>query len=408
MEIITYSDYKGYKEQLDRAIIETTQDFIVIGHLLRQARDTDILAESGYTSMGDFARHEYGLDESVTSRFINIAERYGDGSGRLKAEYSSFTYSKLGEMLTLPSEVAAIVTPDMTVKDIREIKDQVQEEEQISDVEVMIEAAEQEEPDILAEFMKNYLEERPEEFKALCETEDIAKAYDILAPQGRVTLIARVPGTGKIMISIENMDEVKAVYVRENRSEKLAFRDIDDAVSRLLESILNPPDSGDLGEVYKRLYGHELKDPAPEPRKPEKVKVTRPKPAKTHASVPKTHENVTETHESVPKAPENVPNVPESAQNDGESVQAEPENVMPEPITEENEQIATSQEDEERNITTLYDDTLRLISKMREAFEVRKWDQAIDALDPIRWKMKALKYKDQSTVDKALNKLMED
>lgn len=391
MEIITYNDYRGYKEQLDRAIIETTQNFVVIGHLLRQARDTDILAESGYTSMGDFARHEYGLDESVTSRFINIAERYGDGSGRLKSEYSSFTYSKLGEMLTLPSEVAAIVTPDMTVKDIREIKDQVQEEEQISDVEVMIEAAEQEEPDILVEFMKNYLEDRPEEFKALCETEDITKAYDILAPQGRVTLIARVPGTGKIMISIENMDEVKVVYVRENRSEKLAFRDIDDAVSRLFESIPNPPDPGDMGEVYKRLYGHELKAPAPEPRKPEKVKVTRPKPAKTHKSVPK-------VRESEPKAPESV-------QDTGESVQTD---VMPEPITDENEQIATSQEDEERNITTLYDDTLRLISKMRDAFEVRKWDRAIDALDPIRWKMKALKYKDQSTVDKALNRLMED
>ena len=228
-ELTTYNTYTEYKAQLDRAITETTQDFVVIGHLLMQARDTDILAASGYTSMGDFARSEYGLDESVTSRFINIAEKYGDGSGRLKAEYATYTYSKLGEMLTLPSEVAAIVTPDMTVKDIREIKSEVQEEEKISDVEVMIEASGQEEPDILAEFMKSYLEERPEEFKALCATEDITKAYDILAPQGRVTLIARVTGTGKIMISIESMDEVKAVYVRENRSEKLTFKDIDDA-----------------------------------------------------------------------------------------------------------------------------------------------------------------------------------
>ena len=194
-ELTTYNTYEEYKAQLDRAITETTQDFVVIGHLLMQARDTDILSSSGYTSMGDFARSEYGLDESVTSRFINIAEKYGDGSGRLKAEYTAYTYSKLGEMLTLPSEVAAIVTPDMTVKDIREIKSEVQEEQQISDVEVMIEAAGQEEPDILAEFMKSYLEERPEEFKALCSTEDITKAYDILAPQGRVTLIARVPGT---------------------------------------------------------------------------------------------------------------------------------------------------------------------------------------------------------------------
>lgn len=394
MEIMTYSDYRGYKEQLDRAINETTQNFVVIGHLLMKARDTDILAASGYTSMGDFARSEYGLDESVTSRFINIAERYGDGNGRLKAEYASFTYSKLGEMLTLPSEVASIVTPDMTVRDIREIKDQVQEEEQISDVEVMIEAAGQEMPDILAEFMKSYLEERPEEFKALCSTEDITKAYDILAPQGRVTLIARVPGTGKIMISIESMDEVKAVYVRENRSEKLTFKDINDAITRLFERVPYS-DSDGPGEVYSRIYGHEIAKAAPEPRKEEEVKVAKPK------------KTVQKPPESAQKAPESVQKAPEIVKEPEETLQKEPESIMPEPIEDENEKIATSQEDQERKIRTLYDDTLRLITKMRDAFEVRKWDQALEALAPIGWKIKALRGRDQSTVDKALDKLLE-
>ena len=395
MEIITYSDYRGYKEQLDRAITETTQNFVVIGHLLMQARDTDILSSSGYTSMGDFARSEYGLDESVTSRFINIAERYGDGSGRLRAEYASFTYSKLGEMLTLPSEVASIVTPDMTVKDIREIKEEVQEEQQISDVEVMIEAAGQEEPDILAEFMKSYLEDRPEEFKALCATEDITKAYDILAPQGRVTLIARVPGTGKIMISIESMDEVKVVYVRENRSEKLTFKDIDDAASRLFERVPYP-DSDDLGEVYSRIYGHEITKAAPEPVKLEKVKTSKPK-SKPKESTPKVPESVSKSEESAQKAPEIVKE-PE------ETLQKEPEDIMPEP----KEEIATSQEDEERRVITLYTDTLRLIDKLRESFEVRKWEQALDSLESIRMKTQALINTNVSTVDKALNTLLEE
>lgn len=391
MEIITYSDYRGYKEQLDRAINETTQNFVVIGHLLMQARDTDILSSSGYTSMGDFARSEYGLDESVTSRFINIAERYGDGSGRLRAEYASFTYSKLGEMLTLPSEVASIVTPDMTVKDIREIKEEVQEEQQISDVEVMIEAAGQEEPDILAEFMKSYLEDRPEEFKALCATEDITKAYDILAPQGRVTLIARVPGTGKIMISIESMDEVKVVYVRENRSEKLTFKDIDDAASRLFERVPYP-DSDDLGEVYSRIYGHEITKAAPESRKEEKVKAAKPK------------ESAQKQKESAQKAPESAQKTPESVSKTEKSVQNQSEDIMPEP----KEEIATSQEDEERRVITLYTDTLRLIDKLRESFEVRKWEQALDSLESIRMKTQTLINTNVSTVDKALNTLLEE
>lgn len=279
-ELTTYSTYTEYKAQLDRAITETTQDFVVIGHLLMQARDTDILSSSGYTSMGDFARSEYGLDESVTSRFINIAEKYGDGSGRLKAEYAAYTYSKLGEMLTLPSEVAAIVTPDMTVKDIREIKSEVQEEEKISDVEVMLEAAGQPERDILEEFVKAYLENRPEEFIAIGKAEDTEDVYDILAPQGRATLIARVPGTGKIMISIEGMEDVKVVYVRENRTEQLAFKDIDNAIMDLIGTIPFPE------QKYKDIYG---KDPEIEeaPKKPEKVKTSKPKPKPKTDSKPK-------------------------------------------------------------------------------------------------------------------------
>lgn len=384
MEILTYSDYRGYKEQLDRAINETTQNFVVIGYLLMQARDTDVLTTSGYTSMGEFARHEYGLDESVTSRFINIAERYGDGNGRLKAEYSAFTYSKLGEMLTLPSEVVSIVTPDMTVKDIREIKDQVQEEEHISDVEVMIEAAGQGEPDTLADFMKNYLEDRPEEFKALAQTEDIAKAYDILAPQGRVTLIARVTGVGKIMISIESMDEVKAVYIRENRSETLTFKDIDDALSRLFERVPYP-DTEDLNEVYRQMYGHEIQKETVQPPKPEKIKATKTKTA------PKQKKSVQKEPENVQKAPENV--------------QKAPENFMPEPQSDDSGEIATPQD---TKVPTLYHDTLMLIDKLRGAFENRKWEQALDGLDPIKWKIQTILNMDQALVDNALDALMED
>ena len=259
----------------------------------------------------------------------------------------------------------------MTVKDIREIKDEIQEEKQISDVEVMIEAAGQEETDILTEFMKGYLEDRPEEFKALCQTEDAAKAYDILAPQGRVTLIARVPGTGKIMISIESMDEVKAVYVRENRSEALTFKDIDDALSRLFERVPYP-DSEDLNEVYRQIYGHDIPKETPQPQKPERVKVSKPQ---------------------------------KSVQKTKKSVQKEPEIVMPEPKTEEKEENAISQE---AKVPALYHDTLTLIDKLRSAFENRKWEQALDGLDPIRWKIQTISKMDQAVVDNALDALMED
>ena len=180
------------------------------------------------------------------------------------------------------------------------------------------------------------------------------------------------------MISIESMDEVKAVYVRENRSEKLTFKDIDSAISRLFERVPYP-DNEDLGEVYSRIYGHDMKRASPEPVKLEKVKTSKPK------------------KESAPKAPESVSKQEESVQNQSED-------IMPEP----KEEIATSQEDEERRVITLYTDTLRLIDKLRESFEVRKWEQALDSIESIRMKTQALINTNVSTVDKALNKLMEE
>lgn len=176
---------------------------------------------------------------------------------------------------------------------------------------------------------------------------------------------------------------MRAVYVRENRSEKLTFKDIDNAITRLFERVPYP-DSDDLGEVYSRIYGHEIKEEKAEPQKPEKIKAAKPKSAqKPDKSVHKASEIV--------KEPE-------------KSVQKEPEIVMSEP----KEEIATSQEDEERRVITLYTDTLRLIDKLRESFEVRKWEQALDSLESIRMKTQALINTRVSTVDKALNTLLED
>ena len=75
-----YESYEEYKEQLDKALGAAVENFVVIGYLLRTAKeDPTILAGSGYSSIKEMAKEEYGLDESQVSRFISINERYGDG-----------------------------------------------------------------------------------------------------------------------------------------------------------------------------------------------------------------------------------------------------------------------------------------------------------------------------------------
>ena len=61
-------DYQGFKRDTDLAVekirtgaMTMAQGAVELGYQLKVARDTGVLQESGYSSMGEFARAEYGL-----------------------------------------------------------------------------------------------------------------------------------------------------------------------------------------------------------------------------------------------------------------------------------------------------------------------------------------------------------
>ena len=50
MDVITYQkSYREYKAELDSELQKTAEGFVRIGYLLKVARDTNVLAESGYS-----------------------------------------------------------------------------------------------------------------------------------------------------------------------------------------------------------------------------------------------------------------------------------------------------------------------------------------------------------------------
>ena len=71
--------YQEFKAATDREVYNQAEGFVRLGYLLRRAEDTEILAESGYKSVVEFARAEYGLTETYVSRYININKRYSEG-----------------------------------------------------------------------------------------------------------------------------------------------------------------------------------------------------------------------------------------------------------------------------------------------------------------------------------------
>lgn len=145
---ITLQDWMEWKEDIRNRLQETAENFVIIGYRLKQIRDSKMY-EKEYSSLSAFALQEYGLSKDVVSRFIKINDRFSlDGNSmELRAEYKGYGYSKLQEMLSLTPEEEKQVSPEMTVKEIRQIKDsrnkEPEEAEEIKETPARIEKYEE-------------------------------------------------------------------------------------------------------------------------------------------------------------------------------------------------------------------------------------------------------------------------
>lgn len=115
-------------ESAGRAIRKDMTDVarccVSIGFHLKAVRDRKLYMEMGYENLWDYAADQFGLSMSSTSRYIAINDRFsvGGNTPQLLPEYSKFSKSQLQEMLNMTPEQAGQVTEDMTVKEIRKLK----------------------------------------------------------------------------------------------------------------------------------------------------------------------------------------------------------------------------------------------------------------------------------------------
>lgn len=234
-QIIEYRTYQEYKEELDGELQRAAEGFVRIGYLLKVARDTNILEESGYKSVAEFAEMEYNLDKTQVSRFIHINDRFSQGgySDCLAEHYRGFGYAKLTLMLQLPDEINEELTPDYSKSEIQAIKEEIEEERAISDIEVILESASAavslEETD-LQRTVKKMGEDMPELFeemwKAYRSSWLIDRLQDIMTPEGQRIINVRIPGIGRKMLVMkdrDNGDEVVLVDVRTNEKQKYTW-----------------------------------------------------------------------------------------------------------------------------------------------------------------------------------------
>lgn len=126
-------EYEKYKEELRARLDETSENFIVIGYILKQVRDRRLYLNDGYSDINGFGMGTYGLSKATVSRFMNINTKFsvGGSSREIKPEYKGYGRSKIQEMLNVDAGDMELITADTTVEQVKELKKAENEQRQL-------------------------------------------------------------------------------------------------------------------------------------------------------------------------------------------------------------------------------------------------------------------------------------
>ena len=301
-EIIYQKSYEEYKMELDGELQKTAEGFVRIGYLLKVARDTNVLATSGYKTVAEFAQAEYNLDKTQVSRFISINDKFSEGgySDRLQADYRNYGYAKLTIMLQLPDEVNDLLDPTMSKAEIQSVHAEYKEEMQKTDLEVLMEEPmkeperqqdrEEREESLLDKAIYLICRNEPELYEqAYCEWQNDCKdgLYDAFVPNEEQLFIVRIPALGKMILSIKGMSQpVKMANMRSGEQEEYNWDDVVAAFARCVP--INPRDEFDAKKCWEDIYGeHWPVEEKKETVAPVQQEKTKPKKEKSKVKVVK-------------------------------------------------------------------------------------------------------------------------
>ena len=120
-ENMTYAEAKAI---LQENMTNMKMNFIAAGYYLKYIRDKELFREDGFDSIWEFAEDNYGIRKSTASRWMAMNDKFSKGGNSpiLADEYKGFEKSQLQEMLYLDDKQIETVQPNMTVKEIREVR----------------------------------------------------------------------------------------------------------------------------------------------------------------------------------------------------------------------------------------------------------------------------------------------
>lgn len=122
---VTGLEYQNLDEEIKKTMKRSAGDVVRLGYLLRSMMDKK-LWEEYYDCFDDYLRNELHMDYTMASRFIGINKKYSvdGGSENIDTKWEGYSQAVLIEMLSMPPELEEKVTPEMTVRQVREVKRQ--------------------------------------------------------------------------------------------------------------------------------------------------------------------------------------------------------------------------------------------------------------------------------------------
>lgn len=115
---------KGNLRTIDEKFAQITASFVTNGYYLRRQHDEKMYVAEGYDSFEEYVKAVYGKSRSWAKRMMQINEKFSVGGNdpRIDKRYVEYSVSQLQEMLYLEEDQLEHITPDMTIKEIREVR----------------------------------------------------------------------------------------------------------------------------------------------------------------------------------------------------------------------------------------------------------------------------------------------
>ena len=229
---LSLDDYIQCKNDIKNNLGTIVKSFVRIGWQLSRIDKSGAYKNDGYNSIAEFAKAEYGMSATGTSRFIRVYEKYsvpGD-TPELRDEYKDYNRSQLEEMLQIPEEDHEMIRPEAHKEDIRELNRFNKENESSPDNLLDWKNSQTTEEKIQAtiyEFWHDNRETMNTFFGSDMEMKDLA---ELLSPSG-----SRSYRKGTVFLMFYNLDTEILVKVFGDDPVKMTYQEFADRTRQIFE-----------------------------------------------------------------------------------------------------------------------------------------------------------------------------